>query len=464
MEPHDPSDDYPSDTGPSDTGPSDTGHLLHNLLIFGDVLRHLGLGTHPGRMLDVLRALEHVDIGRRQDFYHTLRALLVHRRRDLPLFEEAFRTFWRRPPDRSTTMDLRSLGEQRRYRQPQVGPPPAGRNSSDKADEGGDSETDRIEVTQTYSAREVLRQKDFARFTSEEVSQAKGLMGQMVWDLGSRRTRRWTLGQGRDQQLDLRTTLRHTLRYGGEALDLAHRRRKMRPRPLVLLCDVSGSMERYTRMLLHFIHALTGELERVEAFLFATRLTRVTQQFQYRDIDRAVNEVSQAVPDWSGGTRIGENLKRFNFRWARRVLGWGAVVLVISDGWDTGEPALLAYEMERLQRASYRIVWLNPLLGAEGYQPLAQGMQVAMPFVDDFLPVHNLASLEELAGHLSSLDVRRSGRKQRPRVSLPENIDPDEPGSSIEVKDQLRRPSGPLPTFRHPAWGRGPEDAQGPRA
>ncbi len=360
-------------------------------------------------------------------------------------------------------MDLRSLGEQRRYRQPQVGPPPAGRNSSDKADEGGDSETDRIEVTQTYSAREVLRQKDFARFTSEEVLQAKGLMGQMVWDLGSRRTRRWTLGQGRGQQLDLRTTLRHTLKYGGEALDLAHRRRKVRARPLVLLCDVSGSMERYTRMLLHFMHALTGELERVEAFLFATRLTRVTQQFQYRDIDQAVNEVSQAVPDWSGGTRIGENLKRFNFRWARRVLGWGAVVLVISDGWDTGEPALLADEMERLQRASYRIVWLNPLLGAEGYQPLAQGMQEVLPFVDDFLPVHNLASLEELAGHLSSLDVRRLGRKQRPRMSLPENSDPDEAGSAIEAIDQLPRHPGPLPTFRHPAWGRGPEDAQGPR-
>ena len=280
---------------------SDKGHLLHNLLIFGNVLRHLGLGTHPGRMLDVLRALEYVDIGRRQDFYHTLRALLVHRQRDLVLFDEAFRTFWRRPPDRSTTMDLRSLGEQRRYRQPQVGPQPLGRNSSDASDAGSDGELDRIEMTQTYSAREVLRKKDFSRFTSEEVSQAKLMMGQMVWDSGSRRTRRWILSKGVGQQLDLRATLRHTLKYGGEALDVAHRRRKARPRPLVLLCDVSGSMERYTRMLLHFIHALSGELDRVEVFLFATRLTRVTQQFQYRDIDKAVNEVSQAVPDWSGG-------------------------------------------------------------------------------------------------------------------------------------------------------------------
>ena len=436
--------------------PADRGHLLHNLLIFGDVLRHLGLITHPGRMLDVLRALEHIDIGRRQDFYHTLRVLLVHRRRDLPLFDEAFRTFWRRPPDRSTTMDLRSLGEQRRYRQPQVGPPPMGHNSSDTPDAGSDDEVDRIEVTQTYSAREVLRQKDFARFTSDEVSQAKFMMGQMVWDLGSRRTRRWSFSRARGQQLDLRTTMRHTIKYGGEALDLAHRKRKVRPRPLVLLCDVSGSMERYTRMLLHFIHALTGELERVEAFLFATRLTRVTQQFQYRDIDRAVNEVSQAVPDWSGGTRIGENLKRFNFRWARRVLGWGAVVLVISDGWDTGEPTLLAEEMERLQRASYRIIWLNPLLGSDGYEPLAQGMQVALPFVDDFLPVHNLASLEELAQHLSDLEPRRSGRKQIARSPLLENAPAAKEAQNNEPMDHPSAHTAYLPSFRHPAWGRDP--------
>ena len=429
------------------------GHLLHNLLIFGDVLRHLGLSIHPGRMLDVLRALEHVDIGRRQDFYHTLRVLLVHRRRDLALFDEAFRTFWRRPPDRSTTMDLRSLGEQRRYRQPQVGPPPMSNNSPDSSDAGNDDEVDRIEVTQTYSAREVLRRKDFARFSSDEVSQAKLMMGQMVWDLGSRRTRRWTFSQARGQQLDIRTTMRRTLKYGGEALDLAHRRRKVRPRPLVLLCDVSGSMERYTRMLLHFIHALTGELDRVEAFLFATRLTRVTQQFQYRDIDRAVNEVSQAVPDWSGGTRIGENLKRFNFRWARRVLGWGAVVLVISDGWDTGEPRLLSEEMERLKRASYRIIWLNPLLGFEDYQPLAQGMQVALPFVDDFLPMHNLASLEELAQHLSRLEPRRSGRKQIARSTLLGNAPLEQEAENNEPTDYPSAQSGHLPTFRHPAWG-----------
>ena len=166
--------------------------------------------------------------------------------------------------------------------------------------------------------------------------------------------------------------------------------------------------------------------------------------------------MSQAVPDWSGGTRIGDNLKRFNFRWARRVLGWGAVVLVISDGWDTGEPLLLAQEMERLQRGSYRVVWLNPLLGVEGYQPLAQGMQAALPFVDDFLPVHNLASLEELAQHLNNLDTRRSGRRQMPHVPKFEDDSPPQAGQTGETADHLPSATNPQPTFRHPAWGQGP--------
>ena len=321
------------------------------------------------------------------------------------------------------------------------------RNSSYASDAGDDGESDRIEVTQTYSAREVLRRKDFSRFTSEEVSQAKLMMGQMVWDLGSRRTRRWIISKGGGQQLDLRTTLRHTLKYGGEALDLAHRKRKMRPRPLVLLCDVSGSMERYTRMLLHFIHSLSGEVDRVEVFLFATRLTRVTQQFQYRDIDRAVNQVSQAVPDWSGGTRIGENLKRFNFRWARARIRMGGGGPCDFRWLGYGEPKLLAEEMERLQRASYRVIWLNPLLGAEGYQPLTQGMQVALPFVDDFLPVHNLASLEELAQHLSSLEARRSGRKQKPRSHLVEDERSSEDQEEYEPTDIRRLILGPRLLF-----------------
>ena len=191
----------------------------------------------------------------------------------------------------------------------------------------------------------------------------------------------------------MRRTLRHNARYGGELVRLETRRRKEKPRRLVVVCDVSGSMERYTRMLLHFIHSLYAGLDnRIEAFLFATRLTRITRHLGQRDIDRAVSEVAKAVPDWSGGTRIGDVLKEFNFRWARRTLGWGSIVLIVSDGWDRGEPELLGREMARLQRSCNRLIWLNPLAGNEDYEPLTVGMQAAAPYIDDLLPVNNLAA------------------------------------------------------------------------
>ena len=195
------------------------------------------------------------------------------------------------------------------------------------------------------------------------------------------------------------------------------RERRHKPRPLVILADISGSMERYTRLLLHFIYSLTSGLDqRVEAFLFGTRLSCISRHMQDRDVERALSEVSRSVPDWSGGTRIGQSLKDFNFTWARRALGGGAVVLLISDGWDRGEPELLKREMARLSRSCYRLIWLNPLLGSPAYEPLSRGMQAALPFVDDFLPVHNLASLEALAFHLSRMGRRGTPRSTRRRM------------------------------------------------
>lgn len=203
-------------------------------------------------------------------------------------------------------------------------------------------------------------------------------------------------------------------------------------------------------MLLQFIHSLYGGLDnRVEAFLFATRLTRVTGQLGHRDINRAIGEVSKAVQDWAGGTRIGDALKVFNYRWARRVLGWGSIVLIVSDGWDRGEPDMFGAEMARLQRSSHRLIWLNPLAGAEGYEPLTRGMQAALPYIDDLLPVHNLASLEDLALHLNTLPDNRLVRLQQ-GTSVEEN-------SEEPVKELSRRPSKHRfsnPTFRHPMWGR----------
>jgi uncharacterized protein with von Willebrand factor type A (vWA) domain len=270
-------------------------------------------------------------------------------------------------------------------------------------------------VAETYSAREVLRERDFASLTEAEIDEVRRLIDDLVWTLGERSTRRQRLG-GR-HRLDVRRTLRKSLRHGGEILEWVRREPGRKPRPLVVICDISGSMERYTRLLLHFVYGLTQGLgQRVEAFAFGTRLTRLSRQLHDRNIERALSGVSTAVLDWSGGTRIGECLKTFNYDWGRRVLGGGAVVLLISDGWDRGEPELLAAEMDRLRRSCRRLIWLNPLLGLPDYEPLTRGMQAALPYVDDFLPVHNLASLEALARRLSNWD-RAVGTLTSPRRS-----------------------------------------------
>ena len=430
-----------------------SGHLLHNLLLFGRVLRRLGLDVHTGRMLDVVEALDHVGLRRKRDFFQALRTLLVHRRQDLARFDEAFEVFWRAHKDGSTPMDLRSMGEQRRYRQPQVSPPPPGSDAGVEGDEGESGpDVDRVDLTRTYSPREVLRTKDFSRFTDDELGQAREMMAEMSWDVGTRRTRRWIAGRGRAP--DLRRMIRRNMAYGGELIELPSRRRRDKARPLILICDVSGSMESYTRLLLHFTHAVFGGLGRMEAFMFATRLTRITGYLSSRDVDRAVADVSHAVPDWAGGTRIGEAVKVFNHQWARRVLGWGSVVLIISDGWDRGEPDLLRHEIARLQRSCHRLIWLNPLLGSPTYEPLARGMQAALPFVDDFLPVHNLSSLEDLAGHLNGLSRETPARRQQSSVWLSTTQAPEpEPEPSPPARPSSNADANP--TFRHPMWGRG---------
>ena len=428
---------------------AEAGHILDNLLLFGRLLRRLGLDVHVGRMLDAIRVLEDIGVARRTDVRSALRTLLVHRRDDLPVFDEAFDVFWRQHKDSTSTMDLRSMGEQRRYRRIEAGPPPPGRSpdGSDEGDAGSEDGLDRIELTRTFSAREVLRTKDFAEFTPEEALQARQLLAELQWRPGVRRTRRKQPGRG--PGLDLRRTLRDNAQFGGELVRLTRRVRKEKPRRLVVVCDMSGSMERYTRMLLHFIHSLYGGLDsQVEAFLFATRLTRVTKHLGQRDIDRAVAEVARAVPDWSGGTRIGEVLKEFNFRWVRRTLGWGSIVLIVSDGWDRGEPELLGREMARLQRSCNRLIWLNPLAGSEDYEPLTQGMQAAAPYIDDLLPVNNLAALLDLARHLNNLPSSRPARQQQAQRA-PE-AEPPVAGSS-----QRSWHADANPTFRHPMWGRG---------
>lgn len=390
---------------PSNTPPEPGANLLHNLLLFGRLLRVAGIDVNPGGMMELVRALAYIDVGHKADFYYAACSLLVHRQQDLALFESAFDLFWRLPPEQ--WQEMRQTGVATPRPQPGKAPPQApGRprpaNRLPAADE-----PPVVETGHTFSRRETLRHKEFASLTAEEVSAVQRLMAGITWALGQRRSRRRQHGRGR--AIDWRRTLRGNWRYGGDILALARRRPKLKPRPLVILADISGSMERYTRLLLHFVYSLVGGLAQpVETFVFSTRLTRITRQLRERNVDRALAQVGRAVPDWGGGTRIGEAIKRFNFDWGRRVLGRGAVVLVISDGWDRGDPDLLGREMARLQRSSYRLIWLNPLLGSPEYEPLTRGMQAALAHIDDFMPVHNLASLEDLAQHLLLLERKRS--------------------------------------------------------
>ena len=381
-----------------------SGQFLHNLLLFGRVLRGLGLDINPGRMMDLVSALDQIEIGRKADFFHAARTLLVHDREDLPLFDEAFELFWRKPVE-SWEVEWRGLSQRRRTSRPIVVPPPL----QDAAPDSGDAlsassqELTVIEVTRTYSDRELLRQKNFAEMNAQEAEAVKKMMAQLLWQVSERRTRRKQPGKG--HFIDLRLTLRHNMRLGGEIFRWSYREPKWKPRPLVVIADISGSMERYTRLLLHFIYGMKAALDQpVEAFLFSTRLTRITRPLQIRDLDLALKNVGQLVHDWAGGTRIGESLKTFNFEWGRRVLGRGAVVLIISDGWDRGDVDLLKREMARLERNCHRLIWLNPLLGAPDYEPLTRGIQAALPHIHDFLPVHNLASLEDLANRLADLN------------------------------------------------------------
>ncbi|MDR3573782.1 MAG: VWA domain-containing protein [Anaerolineaceae bacterium] len=392
------------------------GFLLNNLLLFGRLLRSLGLDVDTARMLDLVQSLNFIEIQHRADFYEALRCSLIHRREDIALFDQAFDLFWREPEPGRSGLGVKVQGEVRRSRRPSVSAPPLRPNDAKAIPPQIKASTNRnrppeVQATLTYSDREVLRRKDFSELTPDEMEAIKHLLDQLVWQLGSRRTRRFHPGEG--VSLDLRHSFRQNIHYGGELIEWPRRQPKLKPRSLVVVADISGSMERYTRLLLHFAHGIShGLAQGVETFVFSTRLTRISRLLREKNVDQALRQVSQNVPDWSGGTRIGEALRDFNFRWGRRVLSHGALVLLISDGWDCGDVQLLHDEISRLQRSCYRLIWLNPLLGAEDYEPLAQGMQTALPYIDDFLPVHNLASLEDLALHLQQIDNTRPIRRQ----------------------------------------------------
>jgi len=394
------------------------GRLVENLMFFARTLRAAGLPIGPGRVIEALRAVETLGVGRRDDFYWALHSVFVSRQDQRPIFNQAFHVFWRNPKllERMMAMLLPTLttsegvdkGEELIRRLAEALQREG--NGHDREGEPPGEEEVEFDAAMTYSQRELLQGIDFEKMSSEELDAAKRLVSRMrlpIMDVPTRRFRPDPHGR----RIDMRATLRASLRAGGVP---ALRRRNPRRRhpPLVIICDISGSMSRYSRVVLHFMHAVTNDRDRVFSFLFGTRLTNITRLLRHRDVDVAIDRVADTVQDWSGGTRIGHCLAEFNARWSRRVLGQGAVVLFISDGLDRDSGEGLAREIERLHKSCRRLIWLNPLLRYDAYEPKSLGAQAIMPHIDDFRPIHNLASLGELTEALA-----RPGRRRMEGVS-----------------------------------------------
>jgi hypothetical protein len=376
------------------------GHLLHNIVLFGRLLRRLDINVTPTHLINLVKAMKYLDLSQYQDVQNASRTILINHHQNLALFDLVFDLFWKANISKFQ-LDSESLLQKFQQIKQQLAKkegtqPSPSQDNSDKTNQDS-------EIVPIYSAHEILRQKDFSKLTENEITAVKKMMKEMKWELEKRQTRR-KVRNSTGSHLDMRQTLRHNLRHCGELIQLKWKRPKQKRRPLVVLCDISGSMETYSRLLLQFIYIISNGLKKTETFVFGTRLTRITHHLKHRNIEQALSTTTDSIQDWAGGTRIGETLKTFNYQWGRRVLGQGALIIIISDGWDRGDTHLLSTEMSRLQRSCQRLIWLNPLLGSPGYEPLTRGIQAALPHIDDFLPVHNLASLEELGTLLERLN------------------------------------------------------------
>ena len=395
------------------------GKLVDNIMQFARILRAAGMPVGPGQVIEALRAVIEVGPGNRDDFYWALFATSVTRIDQKPLFDQAFHIYWRNPRLRERLMQM-LLPQLQSETDRQPGKPVATRLAEAMANPAGREpepakEEIQLDASLTWSDRELLQDKDFDQMTTAELRQARAMIAQLRFAFPEMRTRRFQPDQA-GRRPDQRATMRATLRSGGDLVPLRFRTARHRPPPLVVLCDISGSMGRYSRLLLHFVHALTNDRRRVSTFLFGTRLTNITRALRHRDVDVAVAQSAAQVTDWSGGTRIGRCLHEFNQLWARRVLGQGAIVLLISDGLDKDAGANLAREAERLSMSCRRLIWLNPLLRFEGFAPKSLGIRALLPYVDELRPVHNLTSLVDLgkalARPMAPRGARRTGRLQ----------------------------------------------------
>src|SRR5579862_6663835 len=380
--------------------PEQHGRLAENILYFARALRAAGIPVGPGAVLDALEALKTAGVGTREDFYWTLHAVFVKRHEHSVLFDQAFRIFFRRRGyiDQMLAMMLPQAPSQPTA--PQAGATRVHEALFSGVDDKLKKEREiELDARLTVSDREVLQHKDFAQMTSAEIAAAKEAMKRLVLPLSEVRTRRLA-PHPRGHLIDIRRTLRASLKGGGDFIDLRFIGPKTKPPPIVALLDISGSMSQYSRIFLHFLHDLTDARKRVSTFLFGTRLTNVTRALRERDPDDALSACSASVPDWSGGTRIASSLHVFNKLWARRVLTQGAVVLLITDGLERDADDTLGFEIDRLHRSCRRLVWLNPLLRFEGFEARARGIRTMLPHVDEFRAIHNLQSMAELVAAL----------------------------------------------------------------
>ncbi|WEJ08814.1 VWA domain-containing protein [Sinorhizobium sp. K101] len=402
------------------------GRLADNIVFFARALRRAGLRIGPAAIADAIGAVKLIGIGSRGEFYAALQCTFVKRHEDQAVFDEAFRLFWRSPDLVNKMIALMSpiamprSGEDRRRRAGEERVRDALLAGRDGAQQPSEAPEVEVDARYTVSGRELFRKADFGQMTAAEIAEARKALSAVLLPLDRVRTRRYRRSH-RPVRIDPRSTMRDAMRFGGDFILPRFREPRLVHPPLVVLADISGSMSKYTRIFLHFLHALTEQRHRVHTFLFGTRLTNVTRQMRNRDPDEALDDCIAAVKDWSGGTRIGETLHEFNRRWSRRVLGQGAVVLLMTDGLERDDTAELEIEIDRLHRSCRRLVWVNPLLRFDGFEARARGVRAMLPHVDEFRPIHNLESVADLVKSLSGrgardADPRRFLNHGRPAV------------------------------------------------
>jgi uncharacterized protein with von Willebrand factor type A (vWA) domain len=383
------------------------GRLAENILYFARALRAAGIPVGPGAVLDALEALSVARVGTRDDFYWTLHAVFVKRHEHTVLFDQAFRIFFRKRG--YIEKMIASMLPEIMPGAPKAPPPGAQRIQEALFSGLNEREQNKSEVEVdarlTVSDREILQKKDFAQMSAAEIAAAREAIARLTLPLDLVRTRRLAPNR-RGHLIDIRRTLRASMKAGGAVIDLKYLGPRVKEPPIVALLDISGSMSEYTRLFLHFLHAVTDARKRATTFLFGTRLTNVTRAIRQRDPDEALAACSANVADWSGGTRIASSLHAFNKQWARRVLTQGAVVLLITDGLERDADKMLDFEMDRLHRSCRRLIWLNPLLRFAGFEARAKGVQTMLLHVDELRPIHNLESMAELVRALSGAPAK----------------------------------------------------------